>query len=375
MGVSTGGIRTKPEGSDEVLVWFVSPHGFGHAARTSAVIAACSARRPDLRHHVFTSVPRWFFEDSLPGVHVVYHRLECDVGMVQKNPLEEDIEKTIRALERLPLRAGAAFDRVVAGVAATGCHLIICDISPIGLAVADRLDRPGILMENFTWDWIYRSYGDPKLDEFGARMAKVFSTAAVRIQTEPVCRVVGGSRVVAPVSRHPRSSRAGIRTRLKIPADHRMLLVSLSGLESTIVENALRALPATTLVVPAGNSRLESEPGIVRVPTFGGPYHPDLVAASDLVLGKLGYSTVAEVYQTGTAFAFLRRRQFPESPILERFVGAHVPSETLPEDFLGHPEASSRLEELLTRPKPTGVRPNGAAQAADLILSLCRPQP
>jgi hypothetical protein len=154
-----------------------------------------------------------------------------------------------------------------------------------------------------------------------------------------------------------------------------MLLVSLSGLESTIVENALRALPATTLVVPAGNSRLESEPGIVRVPTFGGPYHPDLVAASDLVLGKLGYSTVAEVYQTGTAFAFLRRRRFPESPILERFVGAHVPSETLPEDFLGHPEASSRLEELLTRPKPTGVRPNGAAQAADLILSLCRPQP
>ena len=370
----TRAVRTRPRGSDQVLVWFISPHGFGHAARSSAIIAACSARRPDLRHHVFTSVPRGFFRDSLPGVSVGFHRLECDIGMIQKTPLEEDIEGTIRALDRLPLKAGPELDTVVREVAATGCSLVISDISPLGLIVADRLGCPGILVENFTWDWVYRAYDDPRLAGFGAQMERIFSTATVRIQTEPVCKVVDSSHVVAPVSRSPRTPKADLREKLGIPADHRLLLLSLSGSTSTIVPKPLRAMPATTLAVPAGSPEPESEQGIVRVPTSGGLYHPDLVAASDLVVGKLGYSTVAEIYQTGNAFAFLRRPRFPESPILERFVTAHLPSEALPEDWLENPALPSLLEDLLARPRPTGVRPNGAGTTADLILDLLRHQ-
>jgi hypothetical protein len=289
--------------------------------------------------------------------------------MVQKSPFEEDIGETIRALDRLPLEVGPKLDAVVREVAATGCRLVVADISPLGLLVADRLGCPGVLVENFTWDWVYRAYDDPRLDALGARMERIFSTAAVRIQTEPVCKVVDGSCVVPPVSRSPRSSRADLRRKLGIPADHRLLLLSLSGSQSTIVPKPLRAMPATTLAVPAGSPEPESEPGIVRVPTTGGLYHPDLVA------GKLGYSTVAEIYQAGNAFAFLRRPRFPESPVLERFVTAHLPSEALPEDWLENPMVPSLLEDLLGRPRPAGVRPNGAGTTADLILDLLRHRP
>lgn len=363
-------VRTLPPGSDEVLVWFVSPHGFGHAARASAIIAASWARRPDLRHHVFTSVSRGFFRDSLPGVPVDFHRLECDIGMVQKDPFEEDIGRTIRALDRLPLKAGPELDAVISDVAATGCRLVISDISPLGLLVADRLECPGILVENFTWDWIYRAYGDRRLDGYGAEMQRIFSTAALRIQVEPVCRFADDARQVAPVSRDPRSSRSDLRRELGIPTHERMVLVSLGGVESASLRRLRQEMPTATLVAPAKRPDIEVGRGVVRIPITGGPYHPDLVAASDLVIGKLGYSTVAEVYQAGNAFAFLRRPRFPESRILERFVGAHLPSEALPEDWLENPMAPSLLEELLTRSRPTGVRPNGAGQAADLILDL-----
>lgn len=374
MGVLARGVRGQSPGSDGVLVWFISPHGFGHAARASAIIAACSARRPGLRHHVFTTVPPGFFRDSLPGVSVGLHRLDCDVGMVQKNPFEEDIGETIRALGRLPLKAGPNLDAVVNEVAATGCRLVVSDISPLGLLVADRLECPGILVENFTWDWIYRAYDDPRLDALGAEMEGIFSTATVRIQTEPVCRVVDGSRVVPPVSRRPRSSRAELRDKLGIPADHRLLLLSLSGGESTIVPRSLRAMPKTTLVVPAGSLEPGSGRGIVRVPTFGGPYHPDLVAASDLVVGKLGYSTVAEIYQAGNAFAFLRRPRFPESPILEAFVRDNIPSAALPTNWLFNPTVPAVLEGLLSRSRLAALRENGAGQAADSILNLLQDQ-
>ncbi|MEX1309262.1 MAG: hypothetical protein AB1Z65_02475 [Candidatus Sulfomarinibacteraceae bacterium] len=374
MGVLNEGVRRQSPGSDGVVVWFISPHGFGHAARASAIIAACSARRPDLRHHLFTTVPPGFFSESLPGVSVAVHRLECDVGMVQKNPFEEDVGATIRALARLPLKAGPDLDAVVNEVAATGCRVVVSDISPLGLLVADRLECPGILVENFTWDWIYRAYDEPRLDALGAEMERIFSTAAVRIQTEPVCTMVDGSRVVPPVSRRPRVSRTDLRKELGIPAHERMILVSLGGVETAPLRRLRQAMPTTTLVAPANRPTIEVEHGVVRIPITGGPYHPDLVAASDLVIGKLGYSTVAEVYRSKTRFAFLRRPRFPESPILEAFVRDHIPSAALQTNWLENPTAPAVLEGLLSRSRLTAPRENGAGQAADSILNLLQDQ-
>ncbi len=46
-----------------VLSWFISPHGFGHAARASAVVAEISRLCFGIRHHLFTTVPQAFFDD------------------------------------------------------------------------------------------------------------------------------------------------------------------------------------------------------------------------------------------------------------------------------------------------------------------------
>ena len=367
--------RQRFVGENSGPAWIISPHGLGHAARASAVMAACSSRDPGLHHHIFTTVPREFFYDSLECASFDYHRLECDVGMVQNTPFVEDVEETVRALERLPLERGPDFDRIVDGVGATGCRLIVSDIAPLGLAVADRLGVPGVLVENFTWDWIYRAYGDPRLDELGEGLAEMFNSAVLRIQTEPVCRIVDGSKVVAPVSRAPRRSRAEVRRSLDLPADHRMVLLSVTGLQpNDFGRRGFRPPPATTVVVPGAVDRPTVHGRVVWIPTMGGPYHPDLVAASDLVIAKLGYSTVAEVFSAGTRLAYLARRRFPESPVLEDFVRQHIPSVGLAEDWLENTATPELLDELITTPRPGGVRPNGALAAAKLILDCRRLQ-
>ena len=75
----------------ETIACFVSPHGFGHAARACAVIEALSRSRPAFRFHIFTTVPRWFFAESLSGCFE-YHLCCTDIGLVQVSPLEEDLE-------------------------------------------------------------------------------------------------------------------------------------------------------------------------------------------------------------------------------------------------------------------------------------------
>jgi len=351
------------------LSWFISPHGYGHAARACSVIAAVSRLCAGIRHHLFTTVPQAFFDDSLVGVNFEFHSLECDIGMVQRTPLVEDVDGTIRALKRLPLDGGRVFERIATEVSATGSRLIVSDIAPLGLAVADRLSLPGVLIENFTWDWIYGAYGDPRLDVFSRRLGEIFGSAALRIQTVPVCRPVRGAHTVPPVSRSRRLERNKVREALGIAADQRLVLLSVGGLSGGAIGNGLRVPPTTILVVPGGGHGVKPEGNLIWIPTMGGPYHPDLVAASDLVVAKLGYSTAAEVYHAGTSFAYLRRPTFPESPILEAFVEEHIPSAPLPEDWLDNPATSRVIEDLLGAARSREIRPNGAKEAAELILN------
>ena len=44
---------------------FISPHGYGHASRAAAVMAALADLDAAVEFEIFTTVPPWFFRDSL----------------------------------------------------------------------------------------------------------------------------------------------------------------------------------------------------------------------------------------------------------------------------------------------------------------------
>src|SRR5512138_3861696 len=90
------GARGKRQG----IACFVTPHGFGHAARAAAVIEALRGLTPGLHAHLFTTVPRWFFGESL-GRGFTRHGLDVDVGLVQRGPLAEDLPATLARLRAL----------------------------------------------------------------------------------------------------------------------------------------------------------------------------------------------------------------------------------------------------------------------------------
>src|SRR5262245_43188627 len=88
------------------IAYFISPHGYGHAARAAAIMGALYELDPALRFELFTRVPRWFFLDSLPQTFG-YHEVWSDVGLAQKNSLVEDLGETLRLLaDFLPFDPG-----------------------------------------------------------------------------------------------------------------------------------------------------------------------------------------------------------------------------------------------------------------------------
>lgn len=146
------------------IACFVSPHGFGHAARAAAIMAALQDRDPAIAFDVFTTVPVWFFEQS--GCRKVsFHAEPVDIGFAQRTAFAEDIAETLRRLAAFVPFAPALVTRLATAVRAARCRAVLCDIAPLGIAVAQAAGLPSILVENFTWARLYPAYPatDPRL--------------------------------------------------------------------------------------------------------------------------------------------------------------------------------------------------------------------
>ncbi len=352
------------------IAWFVSPHGFGHAARSSAVMAAWQRSHPAVRFEIFTRVPAWFFQDSLE-FPFGYHELLTDIGVAQTSPLEEDLALTVGQLEAfLPFDAG-----LVSGLAQhihqLDCSLVVCDIAPLGIAVARAAGLPSALIENFTWDWIYAGYlaAEPRLGRWMDYLREAFAAADAHIQTEPVCAPGGADLLAGPARREPRLARGEVRSRLGVPPEARLVLVSMGGVPS---DGAFaRELPDREdvyfLVPGNGVSTVERRGRLVLLPHHSQFFHPDLVAASDAVVGKVGYSTLAETYYAGIPFGYITRERFRESPVLAAFVEGHMPGFEITADVLQNGNWAGSISRLLDLPRIQRQEPNGADQIAEYL--------
>lgn len=352
------------------LAAFVSPHGFGHAARTSAVLEALAAGVPGLELELWTTVPRWFFAESL-AVPFTYRELACDIGLVQRSPVEEDLPASVAALERWwEAQEKLHLGEVAEALVARPTDLVVCDIAPVGLLVAREAGVPSVLMESFTWDWIYQPLvtAEPGLAPWVERLGAWFSLAGLHLQLEPVCRPVAGAVRIPPVARRPRSRAAEVRERLGVAAGGKLVLVSLGGVAHRLERLArLRQLEEHIFVLPGAAAAERWEGNLRLLPHHSPVHHPDLVAAADLLVGKLGYSTAAEAVAAGTPALYVPRPGFRESAVLERWLAARLPS--APIDFAELESGAwvERMEPLLASPRPAPQPSTGALAAARAI--------
>jgi hypothetical protein len=333
-------------------------------------MAALRQRRPTIHFEVFTEVPRWFFSESLPRCFS-YHHLSSDVGLIQNSPLVEDLRATVDRLDEMwhnSTRAEGLAERF----RELECSLVVVDISPLGLVAATAASLPTVLVENFTWDWIYARHTDapPALREHGRRMAGLFTSAALRIQTDPICKPSPTAVRVPPVARAPSRGRSVTRKTLRVPANEAMIVVSMGGVAWDYgAFSKLEHSDGAWIVVPGGSERNTQRRGrLILLPFHAEIYHPDLVAASDVVVSKLGYSTVAEAYRSGAALAYVGRPRFPESPVLAGWVDEHMVAAEITEEALQNGQWLATVEELLKGPGRTPADANGAEKAAEVIL-------
>lgn len=357
------------------IAYFITSHGFGHATRAAAVMEAILRQNADVHFELFTTCPPQLFKTSI-GDDFGYHAVPSDIGVIQLSPLKEDLQATCDRLDEMLPYSKAFIYGLAEQLKSLNCCMVICDIAPLGIEVADEAGVPSILIENFTWDWIYRGYlnQERRLAPHIAYLEGLFRRADHHIQTRPFCQATKGATTMNPMYRNARSDRRRVRTQLGIPHESRMVLVSMGGVPDRF--QFLSKVPSDLnvyFVVPGANGLRSPHARVLLLPKHSNFFHPDLMVAADALLGKAGYSTVAEAYQAGVPFGYIGRRQSPESPALEDFIRRHLPCTAIPMETYDNGQWLERVPQLLSMPRNRPTSLNGADDAADHILNVWMP--
>lgn len=332
-------------------------------------MAALKSRNPNTSISIYTETPVSFFSQSRI-TEFQYYAVKTDIGLVQNSPFQSDLAATIGQLKSWNESFDVRSSEMATNLIKSHTDLVISDISPLGIASARKAGIPGILIENFTWDWIYEPFlpdypeFKPIIEEFRA----VYENADIHLQLEPVCRLSEKSSLTIPlVSRMPLKTWDETRHELEISSDHLLGIISMGGIPFTYTKllDGIR-IPDNVRVAVLGNFESVAAVGnVIQIPHESDFYHPDLVSAADFVIGKAGYSLIAEVITQGKPFGYINRSDFRESPCLDQFLRKFPNTVEVKPEFC---DLSEVMDRLCSFPKINYSLQNGAEIAADFIL-------
>ncbi|MGD2186088.1 MAG: glycosyltransferase family protein [Desulfobacterales bacterium] len=356
------------------IAFFISPHGFGHAARAASVMEALAEIEPSLQFDVFTTVPAWFFNHS-NAFAFKYHWLLTDIGLVQITPFQEDLTATIRELKNFLPYDHSQIAAVAAKIRHLKSELVVCDIAPMGILVAKEAGVPSVLIENFTWDWIYQNYEEPEIRQFAQYLQSIFAQVSCHIQTEPICSPAPVHYACAPASRKIKIPAGAVRQELGLSNNCKVVMITTGGTPKQYgFIDQLKTRDGIHFIIAGASHSVCVQDNLTFLPQNSTFFHPDLINASDAVIGKVGYGTVAEVYHSGVPFGYIARSHYRESKPLVHFIENKMHGFAISESEFQSGSFIGDLEKLLEIPRVERNSPNGADQIAAYLINRLRDQ-
>jgi hypothetical protein len=360
-----------------MLTVYVSGHGFGHSTRTAEVLRALRERDPRLPIAICTSAPRYLFEGVVPPPLTV-RRVECDVGLVQKDALVIDEEGTAAAWRDFRGGWDALVAREGAWLREAGARLVLGDIPPLAFAAAREAGLPSVALGNFSWDWIYGHLAArvPALAEAAARAREAYARADLLLRLPFAGDLTAFRRIedVPLVVRKPPLAKVEARRRLGLDGRPAVLLsfggLGLPGLRPA----AFGSLVGYQLLLTgrAGDGRIPSNLRRLDGDALSavGLSYPDLVGAADVVVTKPGYGIVTDCIGAGTRLVYTDRGDFPEYPVMVGEMPRYLPAVFASNDDVREGRLAPALEAVLGMPFPDPPRTDGAPVAAEKLLAL-----
>ena len=353
--------------SQPVIYITITSHGFGHAVRASSVAAILQQLAPEIELILATTAPQWLLESYLQS-DFRYHPRIFDVGVIQSDSLTMDKKATLAKMQQIYAERNSIIAEEVDFMRANNVGLILADIPPLAVSIAQAAGIPCWMMSNFGWDFIYRSWGDD-FSEIVTWIEECYQQCD-RLFRLPLCEPMSAFKNITDVGLTggiPRYSKAELRAKLGITAPkEKTILLTFGGLglQAIHYDNLQQFIDWQFITFDRHAPNL---PNLIKV--TGNLYRPvDFMPICGRVLSKPGYSTFAEALLWDIPIVSLTREDFAESPILLEGIQdySHHQIVSTEEFFQGNWDF---LRQRCQSPrKPDSLAKNGAETIARSII-------
>ncbi len=334
----------------------------GHAVRAAAVIERLRLLAP-LKVTVLADRERGVWPLRLQDAIAAWHRLPCDVGVIQSDDVTVDRVATGAALDRWLADLPAIVERERRRLEGH-FDLVIGDVPSPAFEAAELAKIPAFAVANFSWDWIYSELGFPD----AARAAgEGYRHATLLLEASPSAPMPSFPRrkPVGLVAREPSTGRDAARSRLGLKTGESLVLLAFQPVSAPQVRLPTPR-PGRLFLVPAGWIG-ETRGDLRELPEELG--FLEAIAAADVVVGKPGYGLIGDIEAAGARFLYVPRPGFPENEVLERHLAARGGTASLAAARLAEGHWGDELGELEAYESPRPADAGGAAVVAGEIAS------
>ncbi|KAL3361520.1 hypothetical protein AABB24_014411 [Solanum stoloniferum] len=305
-----------------VFAYYVTGHGFGHATRVVEVARNLILAGHDV--HVVTGAPAFVFTSEIQSPRLFLRKVLLDCGAVQADALTVDrLASLEKYSETAVVPRASILATEVEWLKSIKADFVVSDVVPVACRAAADAGIPSVCITNFSWDFIYAEYVMAAGNHHRSivwQIAEDYSHCEFLIRLPGYCPMPAFRDIidVPLVVRRLHKSRKEVRKELGIGEDVKVVILNFGG-QPAGWKLKEEYLPTGWLCLVCGASESEKLP-----PKFlklaKDAYTPDLMAASDCMLGKIGYGTVSEALAYKLPFVFVRRDYFNEEPFLRNML-------------------------------------------------------
>ncbi|MFA7056879.1 MAG: hypothetical protein WC155_04855 [Candidatus Cloacimonadales bacterium] len=291
---------------------YVTSHGFGHASRMCALTT--ELMKFGCECFIISDRPAFLFPTENSLCHLIAR--QTDTGMLQSSWKTPDVDATFTKLKEFWNKKDEIIEVEKEFLSTNGIDFVIVDIPPLPIVAAKELNLPVLAITNFDWYFNYNEVVSNKTDEtikqiiaeIYAIYQKCDKSYILPFSNFKSVESLPNQIKCGNLAKLTKPNKEKICKEFKLDKSKKLVLITFGGITSDITYFA--SLTANKEYIFLTNSPIGEADNVVLLPR---DYNYSLLIAScDVVITKVGYSTLAETCGAGTYLCYASRDNFPE---------------------------------------------------------------
>tara|TARA_B110000495_G_C22963786_1_gene565096 strand:- start:52 stop:1107 length:1056 start_codon:yes stop_codon:yes gene_type:complete len=292
------------------IVIYVSDHGFGHASRVIGLVRQLNQKNYEIIIKNFNAFN--FLQLHLPYTKII--KLKTDVGPISNIFLNSpNYEKTFSLYNNWINDQKKWLNKEIEFYKNKKVDLIISDISPISIQLANILGIPSVTIANFTWidileNFPYHKFYDKIIDWLYTSFE--MTDLAIKLPLHMKLKGLKKTKNSSLLYRKTSMSKNTILKKLKII--DRPIVVYLGNntkkINFILNNKDTKIININQKYLEFDNIKIKSSIEIQNI-----------ISASKLVIAKPGYSIFSECINSRCPILTIPRKNYPEDEILVKY--------------------------------------------------------